>query len=78
MHQLIASPQRSTHLLACPGAKYGVQLPAAHYEELAGAAREGARVPGWLVEIAHTVRDVDLDGHPMHTAVLVRPHTALR
>lgn len=78
MHQLIASPQQSTHLLARPGVKHGVQLPAAHYEELAGAAREGARVPGWLAETARTVWDIDLDGHPMKTTVLVRPHTALR
>ncbi|MFG2500878.1 hypothetical protein ACGFSB_22035 [Streptomyces sp. NPDC048441] len=77
MHQLVASPQQKTHLIARPGTKRGLQLPTARYDELARAAHDGARVPGWLVETARSVWGMDLDGQPINPAVLVRPRTVL-
>ncbi|MEW2393159.1 radical SAM protein [Streptomyces venezuelae] len=77
MHQLIASPQQRTHLLARPGTKQGVQLPIARYEELAHAASADALVPGWLAEIARTVWDLDIAEQFLTEHVLVRPRTAL-
>jgi MoaA/NifB/PqqE/SkfB family radical SAM enzyme len=77
MHELIASPQQHTFLVARPGVRRGIRLPAARYDDLAAAAAADAPVPEWLAESAHTVWGLDLAGQPMNGTVIVRPRTRL-
>ncbi|MBC7269377.1 MAG: radical SAM protein [Streptomyces sp.] len=77
MHDLIASPQQRTYLVARPGVRRGVQLRAAQYDELASTAAEDALIPGWLVDAAKTAWELDLAGRTMRGTVIVRPRTRL-
>ncbi|NGO77753.1 radical SAM protein [Streptomyces sp. YC504] len=77
MHQLIASPQQHTYLIARPGVKRGARLPADHYEQLRNAAQIDAAVPEWLAHMASAVWGLRLAGQPMNGHVLVRERAAL-
>ncbi|MEU6230110.1 hypothetical protein [Streptomyces sp. NPDC047042] len=77
MHTLIASPQQQTYLVARPGARRGVQLKAAQYDELAAADITGALVPEWLVDAANSAWDLRLAGRSMNETVIVRARTRL-
>ncbi|QCX77214.1 Antilisterial bacteriocin subtilosin biosynthesis protein AlbA [Streptomyces sp. YIM 121038] len=77
MYDLIASPQQRTYLIARPGVRRAVQLPAARYEELAAVAAADGLVPGWAADAAHRAWGLDLAGRPLNGAVLVRPRTRL-
>ncbi|WP_200306145.1 hypothetical protein [Streptomyces adelaidensis] len=77
MHALIASPQQRTYLVARPGVRRGIQLPAAQYEELASAGAADALIPEWLVKAAREAWELDLAGRPMRGNIIVRPRTRL-
>lgn len=77
MHTLIAGPQQHTYLVARPGARRGVQLRAARYDELAAADAADALVPEWLVDAARKTWALDLAGRPVHGTVVVRARTRL-
>ncbi|WP_455353046.1 radical SAM protein [Streptomyces sp. SYSU K217416] len=77
MHQLIVSPHNGTFLVARPGARAGMQIPRAMYEEVASLAESSGPLPAWLLDGARTAWDLDLAGVPMRDAVLVRPETRL-
>ncbi|MER6157917.1 radical SAM protein [Streptomyces sp. NPDC001868] len=77
MHQLIASPQQRTYLVARPGARRGIELPVQRYDELAAADHADAMVPEWLADAARRVWELDLRGQPMRGSVVVRPRTRL-
>lgn len=74
---LIVSPQEDTYIAVLPGAKAGMQLPRAHYEELAVAATHGTPVPTWFADAAQQAWHLDLAGRPTGSVVTVRrPSTA--
>ncbi|MFJ1600195.1 radical SAM protein [Streptomyces sp. NPDC088261] len=77
MHQLIASPHNGAFLVARPGARAGMRIPRALYEQVASIAESGAPLPPWLLEGARTAWDLDLAGLTMRDTVLVRPETGL-
>ncbi|MDI3385454.1 radical SAM protein [Streptomyces sp. B-S-A8] len=76
MHQLVASPQQNTYLLALPGYRNGARLPEPHYNQLLDAAASDEPVPAWLARMAADAWGLDLAGQPMNPTVLVRPRTA--
>ncbi|PSJ29843.1 radical SAM protein [Streptosporangium nondiastaticum] len=77
MHAVIASPQEAKRVIVRPGARSGMQIPEAHYQELAAAADACLDVPPWLVNAAHTAWGIDLAGERSDHAVIVRPVTEL-
>jgi len=59
MHDLIVAPFLDNHLLMRPGHTAGAKIPRRRYDELAQAP-DNAPVPGWLIDTAAQVFDLDL------------------
>ena len=76
MHELIASPFLSGHVVVRPGKHQGLKLGAGRYRELLTAPPQST-VPGWLARAARTAWGVALDGQPLDAAVLVRQPSEL-
>ncbi|MFI2372092.1 radical SAM protein [Streptomyces sp. NPDC018833] len=77
MHYLIASPHNGKFLVARPGARAGMQISRAMYEQVASIAETSSPLPPWLLDGARTAWSLDLAGASMRDAVLVRPETWL-
>ncbi|MEV7476694.1 radical SAM protein [Streptomyces halstedii] len=75
MHQLIASPYNGTFLVARPGARAGIQIPRALYEQLASLAESSGPLPVWLLDAARAAWGLDLTGRPARAVLLMRPET---
>ncbi|MDG6107619.1 radical SAM protein [Dactylosporangium aurantiacum] len=75
--QVIVSPQEDIYVAVRPGVQAGMQLPRAHYEELAAAATHGHPVPTWFADAAQQAWQIDVAGRPTGSVVTVRrPSTA--
>ncbi|MFC5003301.1 radical SAM protein [Dactylosporangium cerinum] len=74
---MIVSPQEDIFIAVRPGAQAGMQLPKAHYEQLAAAATLGHPVPSWFVDAVRQAWQLDLAGRSTGSVVTVRrPSTA--
>ena len=71
---LIASPYPDGHVVVRPGFDGGIKIGTNRYAELRDAAY-ATPVPGWLAAAALERWRVDLTGHVVGDAVLVRPDT---
>ena len=70
--RVIVSPQEDVYIAVQPGAQAGMQLPAANYAELAGAAASGSPVPSWFADAARQAWQLDLTGQLTRDVVTVR------
>ncbi|GHE58324.1 hypothetical protein GCM10018785_29410 [Streptomyces longispororuber] len=77
MHQIIASPQQDKYVVVRPGARGGMQIPRAMYDDLAEAVEGGQPAPRWLLDAAAQAWGLSLGGGPALETVLVRPVTRL-
>ncbi|MFE1560984.1 radical SAM protein [Streptomyces sp. NPDC058734] len=72
MHSLIASPFLEQHVLVRPGARGGLLLPEANYQELLASGPDAA-VPSWLSDTAAGQwPELDMTGRALGDVVLVR------
>ena len=59
-HDLLAAPFLGQYLLLRPGSTTGVQLPRAHFDQLAQAAAASGSCPRWLSELANQTWQANL------------------
>ena len=76
MHELIASPFLSGHVVVRPGRHQGLKIGAGRYRELLTAPPQST-VPSWLAEAARTAWGVALGRRRLDGTVLVRQPTEL-
>lgn len=77
MHEVIASPQHDKFAILRPGARKGIQIPAAMYHELQAAENQSRPVPEWLSDATEKAWGLQLAGRQLKDTVLVRPLTRL-
>ncbi|MFF7452376.1 MULTISPECIES: radical SAM protein [unclassified Streptomyces] len=70
MHELIATPLGTQHLILRPGSPKALQLPAARFEEL--RATGAGIVPQWFADAVRTQWDLNLGGLRVADVVLLR------
>ncbi|GAA0371913.1 radical SAM protein [Streptomyces blastmyceticus] len=77
MHAVIASPQEQKYVIVRPGARAGMQIPRAMYQQLADTVAARLPVPSWLVEQASKAWSINLADERSDRAIVVRPVTFL-
>jgi len=76
-HDLLAVPFLGQYLLLRPGSTTGVQLPRAHFDELAQEAAAGGCCPQWLRDLAYQTWQVDLPDDTATDSLLIRQESPL-
>ncbi|MFJ9855796.1 hypothetical protein [Streptomyces sp. NPDC101150] len=72
MHDLIATPFQTDHLVLRTGSPKAIKVPSAKFAELRSAVSDDAAVPRWLADTASRAWGIDLADRSTAETVLMR------